>query len=277
MSASRIRRGSNRSSLSKRGAQVHRHLGAEPAVAEVRPVARLAVADPDDVAEAVPGHVGGEDGLGAVGEHHAGALFLVPARPHLLGGVEPRVAAQRGVDGEQAVLGHQDVGQPVAGDVDEGDVRVGPVERRERREPLQRLEGRVLGPLEEARVRAGQVDHVQVPAAGQVEQPDPGQPGAGRQVRRPVSSGPKLARAATVPSRLRDQVGGAEVALVVPGAVGGAQDPGQALAVEIGPPVAAAVQPFGQVGLAAGVQGQDGRLDLRLAVARTRAAASTGW
>ena len=110
-----------------------------------------------------------------------GPLLLVPAGPDQPRGVEAGVAAQRGVAGEQPVLGHQDVGQPVAGDVDELDVRVRPVEHRQRGEPLQRLEAAVLGPLEEAGIGAGQVDHVEAAAARQVEQPHPGQVGAGRQ------------------------------------------------------------------------------------------------
>ena len=53
MSASRMRRWSNWSGLVEPGRVVHGDLGAEAAVAEVRPVADLAVADAHEVGEAV--------------------------------------------------------------------------------------------------------------------------------------------------------------------------------------------------------------------------------
>ena len=59
------------------GRVVHRDLGAEAAVAEVRPVADLAVADAHEVGEAVAAHVGEVDGLRAVGEDEPRALLLV--------------------------------------------------------------------------------------------------------------------------------------------------------------------------------------------------------
>ena len=59
------------------GRVVHRHLGAEAAVAQVRPVADLAVADAYEIGEAVAAEVSKIDGLGAVGKDQAGALFFI--------------------------------------------------------------------------------------------------------------------------------------------------------------------------------------------------------
>ena len=59
------------------GRVVHRHLGAEAAVAEVGPVADLAVADAHEVGQAVAAHVGEVDRLRAVGEDEARAFLLV--------------------------------------------------------------------------------------------------------------------------------------------------------------------------------------------------------
>ena len=113
---------------------VHGDLGAEPPVADAGPVARLAVAHPDDIGQAVPGHVGGEDRLRAVREDDRRAFLLVPRGAHLLRGREAGLA-QRRVHRVQAVLGHEDVREAVAGHVDEPDVRVRPVQRRQRGEP----------------------------------------------------------------------------------------------------------------------------------------------
>ena len=63
MSASRTRRWSNCSGWSNQRRVVHRDLGAEAAVAEIRPVADLAVADAHQVGQAVAGHVGQIDRL----------------------------------------------------------------------------------------------------------------------------------------------------------------------------------------------------------------------
>ena len=59
------------------GRLVHGDLGAEAAVAQVGPVADLAVADAHQVGEAVAGHVGEIDGLGAIGEDQARAFLFI--------------------------------------------------------------------------------------------------------------------------------------------------------------------------------------------------------
>ena len=68
---------------------VHGDLGAEPTVAEVRPVTDLAVADADKVREAVARHVGQVDGLCSVGEHERRPALVVPLPGDALGWTEP--------------------------------------------------------------------------------------------------------------------------------------------------------------------------------------------
>ena len=60
---------------------VHADLGAEAAVAEVRPVGDLAIAHANDVGQPVAGEVGEKDRLRGVGEHDARAGLFVE---HLL-------------------------------------------------------------------------------------------------------------------------------------------------------------------------------------------------
>ena len=63
--------------LVEHGRVRHGDLGAEAAVAEIRPVADLAVADPDQVVEPVAGHVGEVDLLDAVRIDQAWTVLLV--------------------------------------------------------------------------------------------------------------------------------------------------------------------------------------------------------
>ena len=83
MSASRMRRWVELVRPVEPRRVVHRHLRAEPPVAEVRPVADLAVADANQIGQAVARHVGEKQRLGAVAEHaRAGrVLFVQPGGP----------------------------------------------------------------------------------------------------------------------------------------------------------------------------------------------------
>ncbi len=67
---------------------VHRHLGAEPAVSEVGPVADLPVADTHEVREPVATEIGEVDGLGTVREDQARARILVERPWHRYRGAE---------------------------------------------------------------------------------------------------------------------------------------------------------------------------------------------
>ena len=78
------------------GRVVHTDLGAEAAVAQVGPVADLAVADARQVGQAVAGQVGQVDGLRAVGEHQTGAFFFIQRLSDAAGCAEA-FFGQRGV------------------------------------------------------------------------------------------------------------------------------------------------------------------------------------
>ena len=113
MSASRMRRPSNRSRRFEPGRVVHGHFRAEAAVAEIGPVAHFAVANANQVGEAVAGEVGEEDRFRPVGEDQLRAFFLVEGLRHALRGAETRGGAKVGerlVPPEGIVLADQEVG-----------------------------------------------------------------------------------------------------------------------------------------------------------------------
>ena len=114
ISASRMRRWSNRSGVVEPRRVVHRHLGAEAAVAQVGPVADFAIADAHEVGEPIARHVGEVDGLGAIGEDQAWALLFIQRLRHALRRAET-VFGQRRIPGEDFVFGDQDVGVAIAG------------------------------------------------------------------------------------------------------------------------------------------------------------------
>ena len=116
------------------GRTIHGDLRAEASVAEVRPVADLAVADAHDVGQAVAGHVGEIDRLRAVGEKRPRTrLLLVERNVHAHRRAEAFVE-QGWMPLEGVVLGDQNVGDAVAGHVDEAQIWVAPVQNRQRTE-----------------------------------------------------------------------------------------------------------------------------------------------
>ena len=117
---------------------VHRHLRAEAAVALVRPVAHLAVADADQIGQAVARHVRDEDRLGAVREDQPRSFLLVERLPRVLGRTVAGLA-ERSVPAERVRFGDQEVGQAVAGQIHELQVRISPVDVGQRRKRRERL------------------------------------------------------------------------------------------------------------------------------------------
>ena len=151
------------------GRVVHRDLGAEAAVAEIGPVADLAVADAHQVGEAVAGHVGEVDGLGAVGEDEARAFLFVQRLRDAPGRAEAFLG-QRRVPDEGVVFGDQHVGVAVAVEIDELQVGVAHVAVEARGEGAERLPALGLVVLVEAGHRAVQDDQVGLAVAGQVHE-----------------------------------------------------------------------------------------------------------
>ena len=220
------------------GRVVHRDLGAEAAVAEVGPVADLAVADAHEVGEAIAAQVGEIDGLRAVGEDQARAFLFVQRLSDAAGRAEA-LLGQRGVPDEGVVFGDQHVGVAVAVEVDELQVRVAHVAVEARGEGAEGLPAFVVVVLVEAGHRAVQHHQIGLAVAGQVHE-----------LRLPAGQGEvgfdgDAFRTARIrPACFADR---AEVALVEPGAGLLGEDAGDAFAVQIGPLVGRAVQPDGQV------------------------------
>ena len=151
------------------GRMVHRHLGAEPAVAEVRPVADLAVADADEIGEAVAAQVCEIDGLGAVGKHQAGAFFFIQRLMDAAGWTEA-LLGQRGVPDEGVVFGNQHVGVTVAVQVNEFQVGVAHVAVEARGEGAEGLPAFLFIVLIEARHGAIQHHQIRLAVAGEVHE-----------------------------------------------------------------------------------------------------------
>ena len=151
------------------GRVVHRHFRAEAAVAQVGPVADLAVADARQVGEAVARQVGQIDGLGAVGEDQAGALLLIQHLRDAAGCAETFLS-QRGVPDEGAVFGDQHVGVAVAVQIDELQVGVAHVAVEARREGTEGLPAFSVIVLIEAGHGAVQHHQVGLAVAGQVHE-----------------------------------------------------------------------------------------------------------
>ena len=224
------------------------HVDARPeaAVAQRRPVAHRAVADPHHVGEPVAAHVGEEELASVAGEQKTRPLVLVVGQRDGEGGIEALAALAR-VDDEPVALGHEQLGDAVAVEVDEaavgvvGAVRGQAPEGAEARPAAVRGAGLVAGPA-----RAHH-DHVEVAVAVEV---------------RELGAGP-----AKVHVRAAAQGAGpgegafALVALVEPGATPLREQPGHALAVEVDHPPRARVERLGKLALA--LHGAHRRVDGR--------------
>ena len=112
---------------------VHCYLGSETTKTSIRPVADLAVANPDDVRETIAGHVGEEDGLRGIGENERRAVLLVKRLRSRFGRTKA-VLGQGRVLAKNVVFGNQDIGMAVSIEVKEFQIRITRVEVRERAE-----------------------------------------------------------------------------------------------------------------------------------------------
>ncbi len=151
------------------GRVVHGDLGAEAAVAQVGPVADLAVADAHQVGEAVAAQVGEIDGLGAVGKDQPRAFFFVQRLRDAAGRAEA-LLGQRGVPDEGVVFADQHVGVAVAVQVDELQVGVARVAVEARGEGAEGLPAFVVVVLVEAGHGAVQHHQIGLAVAGEVHE-----------------------------------------------------------------------------------------------------------
>ena len=226
-------------SLVQPWAAVHGHLGAEPAEADVRPVADLAVAHADQVRQAVAGHVGEIDGLLGVGEHQPWPLFLAPWVVGAPCGAEALVA-ERGIPGERVVAGDQHVGEAVPVEIHQAQVGIVPGDAGLRPERAERPPAALARALVDAGHRPAELGQVQVAVAGQIEQ---------------FLAVPRARHRGLVRQRaFRREPPVAEVGLVEPGAALPGKDAGQPHAVQVHPLVGPVVDPGGKVPQRAGAE-----------------------
>jgi hypothetical protein len=231
---------------------VHDNLGAEPAVAERRPVADLAVAYPDEVGEPVAADIGEVQALHGVGEEYGRALPPGPWERAAVRFPESALPAG-GVPGKHVVAYDKHIGVTVAVEVDEPYAGVLEIHRRPVVEGSPRRPVAVVGAFAEPRVGAAELDEVEVAVAVQIEQLLPAA-GKGKEVR------------VTVDEPLCAELSVAEVFLVEPRAGLLGEYPGHAFAVEVHPAVRGRQEPGRQVLSGDLVKGADAVVDPGLAV-----------
>src|ERR1019366_5713326 len=144
-------------------------LGAEPAITEIRPVADLAVANANQIGQSIAGEVSEEDGFGAIGEDEFRPLLLVKGLQRPLLGPKA-IRSQRSVPAESVVFANQQIGETVAGQIDELKVVASPIHNRQRLEGREWLPVSILGALVEPGRRPFEVHQIKLAMAGKVEQ-----------------------------------------------------------------------------------------------------------
>ena len=169
------------------------------------------------------------------------------------------------MEGEEPVFGDQHVGQSVAGDVDEFEVGIVPVELGQAVEALERGEIALRGARVVARLdpgKGGDIDHA-VTVEGQELAADGVAMAGGVD---DLAQRTEFRRDQLGLVGLLGDIGGTEVALVVPGVRRRVENARQALAVEIEPAEAGTVYALRQIAEAVAIGGADGRVELRAAV-----------
>ncbi len=244
---------------------VHGDLGAEAAITQVGPVAHLTVADAGEVGQAIAGQIGEEDRLGTVGKDEFGSLFLVEGLEHPLRRAETGFG-ERGVPAEGIVFSDQQVGVAVAGEVDELEIGIVPIQDGQRGERREGLPVLVHGALIEAGCGTLELDHVELTVASEIKKlwPPPTQGGErGLPSDYPDRTEARRWRFLAI---LDPEVDGTQVTLVkpTPGLLG--QDARETFAIQIHPLVARTVETVRQIFEALGVDLPDRFVDGRLAV-----------
>lgn len=110
---------------------VHGHLSAEPSVTPIRPIADLAIADTQDIRQTIAGHVGEVGRLGAVSEHDPRPPPFLQRYGHTDAGSETFTEKRR-VPGEGVIFGDKDIGDAIAGEINEPEIWIAPVPYGER-------------------------------------------------------------------------------------------------------------------------------------------------
>src|SRR5207248_4268107 len=148
---------------------VHGDLGAEAAIAEIRPVADLAVSNPDEVDEAIAAQIGEIDRLRLVGEHQTRAALFV-ARLMCLASWTESVFREGRIPCKDVVFRDEDVGVAVTVQVDKAKIGLVPAEVRQLRERAEGLPALVLSPLVEAGRWTAERDDIELPVAREIKE-----------------------------------------------------------------------------------------------------------
>ena len=155
--------------------------------------------------------------------------------------------SERLVPAECVVLADQDVGAIVAGEVDELEVAIVPIERWQIIKAPECMPTRARGPLEETGIRPAERDEIEVPGAVEIEQLLSAAPKCGKRWRTPDllhrrKSGCRRRRAG-----FAFGVDWAEIAFAVPASTLLGEEARYALSVEVNPSMAGAVETLRQI------------------------------
>ncbi|MGB7838883.1 MAG: hypothetical protein WBL40_12305, partial [Terrimicrobiaceae bacterium] len=144
---------------------IHGDLGAEPAVAEVGPVANLAFADAYQVGQPIAAHVGQVDGLRAVSEEQTGPFLFIGRRTNLRSSSKTLFRLRR-IPPDRLILGDQHVRMAVAVQVYEPQIWFLPRQVGKVGEFPEWLPILIVGALVETRRGAGKRHQVELTVTG---------------------------------------------------------------------------------------------------------------
>ena len=252
----------------EQGRVVHRHLGAEPPVAQIRPIADLLAslpgADAHHIRQPVAAHIRQVQALAPIGEQHPRPLLLIPGQRHSLALAESFLR-QGAMPHQRLPRAQQQVGVAIAIEVDEAQVGVVEVEVGQLAEGFEGLPALPAVMGVEPRQRPAEGHQIRPAIALQIQHLRPRRQAHGR----PAGHGFQRREGghrlpAIGPQPLADR---AQVALVDPFPRLLAEEAWQSLAVQIQPAIGAAIQADRQVLQAGGIHRLQPLAQPRLAVA----------
>ena len=147
---------------------IHRHLRPKPSIAQIRPVADLAIANPHNIRQPVPRHIRQMNRLCAIGKHHPWSLLLIPRLTHPLR--RPKaLLRQRRMPHKAILLRDQNVTMPIPIQVKKPHIRIIPIQIRQRLKRSERLPLLIHRPLIESWHRPPQRHHIRSPIPRQIQ------------------------------------------------------------------------------------------------------------
>ena len=186
------------------------------------------------------------DGLRAVSEHQARPCFLVEWEGYTEPRAEPLLRMGFVPGEEHLIIGDEEIGVAVAGQIDEAQVGILPIDVRQTDEGAKSIPTGIIGASEEPWSRCLEIDQIELAIAREVQQLlPPAVQGRQRGARRHAFDRAELAFA--------------KVGFVVPGIGLFGQHTGDALAVKVDPSITVAVdagRKVLQIGLIDSLQGE---------------------